>query len=277
LTDITVYNVGKETVYHFPIYQWLSKPGALLAEGKSILPQHSSDLVARHRQLLLTNNRSILQWTDDTLLPNHANIWGSDKLPKNLKFSIEKRDSLYSAKKQMLANLGLSEIKNIIMPLNEFEDYKKLFVIPKPPALVKNWDTDEEFGYQALNGTNPLWIRKCTEIPKNFAVTNETVKGLLREGKTLEEEIQAGRVWILDYGILTGIKVAPGRFMAHPFCLMYVGSEGRLLPIAIQLEQEPGPENPVSFNIGASVIVLPITSSMATECHSLLVKGIYTK
>ena len=52
------------------------------------------------------------------------------------------------------------------------------------------WTTDVEFGRQILNGVNPVVIKRCTELPSNFHVTNEMVKSSLSGGKTLLEEIK---------------------------------------------------------------------------------------
>lgn len=46
------------------------------------------------------------------------------------------------------------------------------------------------FGYQFLNGCNPVVIEKCTKLPDKLPVTNEMVSVCLERGLTLEEEIQ---------------------------------------------------------------------------------------
>ena len=52
------------------------------------------------------------------------------------------------------------------------------------------WVSDVEFGRQILNGVNPIIIKRVTEIPSKFPVTNDMVKPYLTRGKTLDEEIQ---------------------------------------------------------------------------------------
>ena len=62
---------------------------------------------------------------------------------------------------------------------------------------------------------------------------------------------QAGHVYIVDYKELEGIK-RNGEdsnsnlcYTAEPLCLFYVKSSGDLVPIAIQLFQEPSDTNPI--------------------------------
>lgn len=46
------------------------------------------------------------------------------------------------------------------------------------------------FGHQFLNGANPTLIRRCTEIPPNMAVTEETVGASLGGGASLCQEME---------------------------------------------------------------------------------------
>lgn len=58
---------------------------------------------------------------------------------------------------------------------------------------------------------------------------------------------QAGHVYICDLKIMEGLKTRKGQYYAAPICLLYVNGSNELVPIAIQLRQEPqkGEENPI--------------------------------
>lgn len=57
---------------------------------------------------------------------------------------------------------------------------------------MQHWKEDFMFGYQFLNGCNPVLISRCTKLPDNFPVTNDLVSVSLERGLTLEQEIEVG-------------------------------------------------------------------------------------
>lgn len=68
------------------------------------------------------------------------------------------------------------------------------FLCPVPhflSGLVEHlWREDWFFGHQFLNGANPTLIRRCTEIPSNLAVSEETVAASLGGGASLTQEME---------------------------------------------------------------------------------------
>ncbi|XP_077057679.1 polyunsaturated fatty acid 5-lipoxygenase-like [Siphateles boraxobius] len=111
---------------------------------------------------------------------------------------------------------------------------------------MQDWSKDYMFGYQFLNGCNPVMIRKCMEIPDKFPVTHEMVKGFLKKGVTLQEELMAGNIYIVDYEILNGVPASSDQvYLTAPLCLLYKNRLDQIVPIAIQLSQNPGEKSPI--------------------------------
>lgn len=46
------------------------------------------------------------------------------------------------------------------------------------------------FGYQFLNGCNPVLIQRCTKLPEKLPVTTEMVECSLERQLTLEQEVE---------------------------------------------------------------------------------------
>lgn len=188
--------------------------------------------------------------------------------------------------------------------------------VPHPEYVAAHWTEDSFFGYQYLNGINPGLLRRCTQIPDKFPVTDDMVAPFLGEGTCLQAELevrpdpleipglpaplrprlssptvavprvppaavfparvlsrplhlggqgtlhprrgsrvppagaylppppiaaplQKGNIYLADYRILEGIPTIElnGRKQHHcaPLCLLHFGSEGNMMPIAIQV------------------------------------------
>lgn len=61
-----------------------------------------------------------------------------------------------------------------------------------PEYVTEHWREDDFFGYQFMNAFNPNEIKKCSELPSNFPVTNEMVNQFLEKGSSLQKEME---VW----------------------------------------------------------------------------------
>ncbi|XP_069035551.1 polyunsaturated fatty acid lipoxygenase ALOX8-like [Lepisosteus oculatus] len=115
--------------------------------------------------------------------------------------------------------------------------------------VQRNWKEDWFFAYQYLNGTNPILIRQCKQIPPNFPVTNDMVCEFLETSSSLQEELEKGTIYLVDYKLFDGIQTntinMKKQYLAAPLCLLHLKREEILMPIAIQLKQKAGPENPI--------------------------------
>ena len=62
-----------------------------------------------------------------------------------------------------------------------------------PPSAAERWQDDCFYGSHFLNGCNPDTIKRCTELPSKFPVTQELVGNLLDEGDTLQNAIEVSK------------------------------------------------------------------------------------
>ncbi|KAB0361463.1 hypothetical protein FD754_005619 [Muntiacus muntjak] len=145
---------------------------------------------------------------------------------------------------------GLLDRKGLWKSLKEM---RRVFNFRKTPAVeyvFEHWQEDAFFAYQFLNGLNPVLIRRCHYLPKNFPVTDAMVAPVLGPGTSLQAELEKGSLFLVDYGLLAGVRtnVINGRpqFSTAPMTLLYQRpGRGPLLPLAIQLSQTPGPNSPI--------------------------------
>ncbi|XP_033986244.1 arachidonate 15-lipoxygenase B-like [Trematomus bernacchii] len=131
---------------------------------------------------------------------------------------------------------GLDDIRGILNTKNNLSGY-----------VQQHWKEDAFFGYQYLNGVNPMLIRRCSALPNNFPVTDEMV--FPRGPYTLAEEIKKGNIFLCDYKLLDGLKpnIIDGKqqYLTAPLVLLHKTPDDELMPVGIQLKQTPAGNNPI--------------------------------
>ncbi|KAI5104295.1 arachidonate 15-lipoxygenase [Silurus meridionalis] len=114
---------------------------------------------------------------------------------------------------------------------------------------MEHWKEDWFFGHQFMNGPNPRMIQRCRTLPSNFPVSGDMVQAFLSSKTTLDKELKAGNIYLVDYAVMDGLpgNVIRGKkqYIAAPLCLLYEHPDNGLIPIAIQLEQNPTEDTPM--------------------------------
>ncbi|XP_062396206.1 polyunsaturated fatty acid lipoxygenase ALOX15B-like [Sardina pilchardus] len=240
--------------YVFPSYRWLDSHTRLtLRSATAKLKFNDASLVTyNQRRNQLRESRKQFRWCvyledyPQTICAETA--WD---LPIEIQFTPTKTTKLFTTRLEQLAMFKQKGLADSARKWNSFLELEKM--VPERKGHIyeyvqKHWDKDEFFGYQFLNGINPMLIQRCSDLPENFPVTEEMVKHSLN-GSTLKEAMMEGNIFLVDYKMLDGLKgnVIHGRqqYVAAPLVLLYCSPEKLMLPTAIQLMQEAGKENPI--------------------------------
>uniref|UniRef100_A0A8C1APE1 Arachidonate 5-lipoxygenase a n=2 Tax=Cyprinus carpio TaxID=7962 RepID=A0A8C1APE1_CYPCA len=232
----------------FPCFRWLvDDKEVILRDGRARLPQHAKTRVAKqHRRKELEQRQKTYRWKEwHPGFPMSIDAKAHSELPRDIQFDSEKGVDFV---------LNYSKFMHMFQSSwGDFADFERIFMRIKNTIseyVMEHWKEDFMFGYQFLNGCNPVVIRKCTEIPDKFPVTQKIVEDSLERGLTLEEELKEGNIFIADYELLDGVTPNSTdpctlQYLAAPICLLYKNIQNKIMPIAIQLLQKPGEDNPI--------------------------------
>ncbi|XP_037127187.1 polyunsaturated fatty acid 5-lipoxygenase isoform X3 [Syngnathus acus] len=253
---VSVKTPGGDIV-EFPCYRWLvDDTEVVLRDGRARLPQDDkTSLVKQHRKTELEMRQKTYRWREwQPGFPMSIDANGHHDLPRDIQFDSEKGVDFKLNFNKAIQNLLLNHFMNMFQSSwDSIDHFKKIFLkIGNAPSeyVMQHWKEDFVFSYQFLNGCNPVLIKKISKLPAKFPVTNEMVTVSLERQLTLEQEVKAGNIYMVDYEVLDGIKANDSdpktpQYMAAPICLLYKNTQNEILPIAIQLGQTPGEDNPI--------------------------------
>ncbi|KAL7388236.1 hypothetical protein ABVT39_009649, partial [Epinephelus coioides] len=201
----------------FPCYRWISRGDLMELRGGKAMKGFEEDhpLLIDHRKEELTLKKSLYQ---------------TGRQPRT------------GGRRTLLSREQGQEICNIVMANNAI-------TLREIQYVTEHWKEDDFYGSQFLNGVNPNVIKHCSELPPNFPVTEEMVKPFLAEGTSLQKEMEKGNIFLYDQKRMDGIT--PRTYNGEPLhvtaglCLLYMNPENKLMPIAIQLHQQPSEQNPI--------------------------------
>uniref|UniRef100_A0A669ENB4 Arachidonate 12-lipoxygenase, 12R-type n=1 Tax=Oreochromis niloticus TaxID=8128 RepID=A0A669ENB4_ORENI len=150
----------------------------------------------------------------------------------------------------LLTELKLKGLDNCKKKWDNIESINRVFCCKKTEIseyVHEHWKEDAFFGYQFLNGVNPMLIQLCTALPSNFPVTDDMV---FPHGQcSLADEMKKGNIFLCDYKRLDGVKAntinGKKQYLMAPLILLHKTPDDKLMPIAIQLKQIPSDDNPI--------------------------------
>ncbi|KAK7175681.1 hypothetical protein R3I93_000061 [Phoxinus phoxinus] len=234
--------------FEFPCHCWIeNEKEVLIREGTARLPQDDTALLRDKRRGELELQQKQFSWKEW----REGYPKGMDHLLPEVQFDAAKTFELDFNFLKAIVESFLNQFKGFIHSWKDMADFEKIleyFNIKNTllENVMQDWRKDYMFGYQFLNGCNPVMIKKCTEIPDKFPVTHEMVKGFLKKGVTLEQQLKAGNIYLVDYEILEGVPTSSDLvFLTAPLCLLYKNRLDQIVPIAIQLSQTPGEKSPI--------------------------------
>nr|XP_034362030.1 polyunsaturated fatty acid lipoxygenase ALOX12 isoform X2 [Arvicanthis niloticus] len=246
---ITVQGPGTSAEAVFPCYRWVQGEGILsLPEGTARLAADNAlDVFQKHRENELKERQQTYCWaTWKEGLPQTIAADCKDDLPPNMRFHEEKRLDFEWTLKAGVLEMGLKRVYTLLRSWNRLEDFDQIFWGQKSALAEKVhqcWQDDELFGYQFLNGANPMLLRRSTSLPSRLVLPSGTEELQAQ----LEKELKNGSLFEADFILLDGIpaNVIQGeqQYLAAPLVMLRMDPSGKLLPMAIQVRL-PSPSSP---------------------------------
>ncbi|XP_078284305.1 polyunsaturated fatty acid 5-lipoxygenase-like [Rhinoraja longicauda] len=240
--------------YNFPCYSWITDSTPLQIMEGAARKRHecNSPILEQFWVEEMQKRQEEYQWA--VYAPGWPQKIHHDKakdLPINAKIPLERPMGILLTIEETSSKLFPLEGQTEVQPStykSQTEAQPSTYTTSVKDYVNEHWKDDWLFGYQFLNGLNPILIKQCKEIPEKFPVTEAMVGPFLGPNTSLQQEAQKGNIYLVDYEMLDGIKanpVAGHEYLAAPMCLLYANPMNGLLPIAIQISQHPGPECPI--------------------------------
>ncbi|XP_054565474.1 polyunsaturated fatty acid lipoxygenase ALOX12-like [Eptesicus fuscus] len=247
---ITVQGPGASEEAAFPCYRWVQGEDLLtLPEGTARLAgENTLDEFQKHREKELKERQLIYCWgTWKEGLPLKIASDSGKDLPPDMKFHGVKSLDNEQAEKTGALEMVLKRVYTVLNSWDSLEDFDQIFWGPKSTLcemVHQRWQEDELFGYQFLNGANPMLLRRSTSLPSRLVLPS----GMEELQAQLEKELQNGSLFEADFILLDGIpgNVIQGekQYLAAPLVMLKMEPSGKLLPMAIQI-QPPNPSYPI--------------------------------
>ncbi|KAF7218190.1 transcript variant X3, partial [Nothobranchius furzeri] len=196
--------------FTFPIYRWITDSKTyLFREGTAL--RVFEDL---HRLGQYSREQELLQRHKDYCwnvyvegIPHCMKSDSPQSLPCEVRFSFTKEKEFLFTASAGLTELKLKGLADSKKSWTHLDDINRVFCCKKTSMseyVQEHWKEDAFFGFQFLNGVNPIMIRRCTALPSNFPVTDSMV---FPDGQaSLAEEMQKGHIFLCDYKNMDGVQ-----------------------------------------------------------------------
>ncbi|XP_078792601.1 polyunsaturated fatty acid lipoxygenase ALOX15B-like isoform X2 [Oryzias latipes] len=231
-------------VYMFCGYQWISGNNVYLFKEETALLSTNSELLKVCSEEI-EERRKIYCWsTYKSKWPDCIDADSAASLHLGQGYLITR---ILKRELKVLLTVGwleLTKSRNIdnFTDMSQIKDLHKHHMTPTSEYIMNHWKEDDFFGRQFLNGVNPMVIKRIKALPGNFPVTDEMVS------LKLSSEMQKGNIFLCDYKILDGVRTntinEKKQYLAAPLVLLHRDAN-EMKPIAIQLKQKPGEDNPI--------------------------------
>ncbi|XP_024914493.1 arachidonate 15-lipoxygenase B-like isoform X1 [Cynoglossus semilaevis] len=241
--------------YSFPIYRWINdKEVHRFRAAEALKVSDDNHHLGRYdREKELKFRAEEYCWSEYAAgIPHCIKTENALSLPPEVQFSFTKKSEFFLTSAFGLSSLGLTLLSISKEPWTDFKSIKESITKNKTAVseyVQKHWEEDEFFAYQFLNGVNPILIRKCTVLPDNFPVPDNVV--LPQSKNSLRKEMKKGNIYLCDYKNLKDVKAniinGKQQYLTAPLVLLYKTPNDKLMPVAIQLNQEPGADNPIFY------------------------------
>lgn len=228
--------------YRFPCYRWVEGTNILsLPEGTGCtVIEDIQGLFKKHREEELEQRRNLYRWGNwkDGLILNVAGIGLSD-LPVDERFREDKRVEFETSLAIGTVDTVVSFPINVVTSWGKLDDFNCVFKRGHTKLAERvrdSWKEDAFFGYQFLNGANPMLLRRSTCLPSRLVFP----AGMEELQTQLSKELKGGTLFEADFSLLDGIKAnvifCNPQHLAAPLVMLKLQPDGQLLPMAIQLE-----------------------------------------
>uniref|UniRef100_A0A8C6G991 Arachidonate 5-lipoxygenase n=1 Tax=Mus spicilegus TaxID=10103 RepID=A0A8C6G991_MUSSI len=181
----------------FPCYRWITGEGEIvLRDGRAKLARDDQiHILKQHRRKELEARQKQYRWMEwNPGFPLSIDAKCHKDLPRDIQFDSEKGVDFVLNYSKAMENLFINRFMHMFQSSwHDFADFEKIFVKISNTISerVKNhWQEDLMFGYQFLNGCNPVLIKRCTALPPKLPVTTEMVECSLERQLSLEQEVQ---------------------------------------------------------------------------------------